>query len=60
MYPSVCLDQLCKRFRGFGVRADLDKLHTERVGMMWASFDLIPSLDEHFAKLVCGIISYQL
>jgi hypothetical protein len=42
----------CKCRRRVGVPADLDKLDAERVGMVWACFDLIPGLDEHLGELV--------
>ena len=55
-YPSVRLDQLRKRRRGVDVPANLDKLDAERVGVVWACFDLIPDLDEHLGELVRVVV----
>ena len=55
-YPSVRLDQLPKRRRRIGVPTDLDKLDAQRVGMVWACFDLIPDLDEHLGELVRVVV----
>jgi hypothetical protein len=48
------LNQPLKR-RHVDVRADLDTLHAERVGMVWACFDL-PGFDEHLSELVRVVV----